>query len=428
MNSRFLARRSAEDFASGVDALERGQTADERADAHLLELVGALRSAEAPAPRPAFVDDLRERLMAEAEATLSPQSAKLSLPPRTRGVRERRFVAAASVAVLLGGSATMAAASQDALPGEALYPIKRGLEQARSTLTFSEDSKGARLLDRATGRLAEASRLATDGGDIGAVGLEERLRSTLDDFAAHADEGVALLFASYAETGDESDVETVRAFLTTSLGSLDALTDQLPAELHGQLSELALQLRELDAEALRLCGDCGPADVLELPATFLAFGEVKDALAATGEVPSDELSNAHPMRPEVVIEIPTLPSAPDQPAQPARPGDKAQPQQPPAQGGSSAPTVPDPTAPVAEDPPKGLISTVVDILRGGQATGAKPTAPQGEDSTGTGDKGGDKGGEKAGNKPSSDPTPTDKPLQGLGEGLGGLLNSLLGGS
>lgn len=416
MNSRFLARRSAEDFASSVDALQRGQTADERADAHLLELVGALRSAEAPAPRPDFSQDLRARLMTEAEATLSPQSARLSLPPRTRGVRERRFVAAASVAVLLGGSATMAAASQDALPGEALYPIKRGLEQARSSLTFSEDSRGERLLDRATGRLAEASRLATDGG---AIGLEERLRSTLGDFSSHADEGTALLFASYAETGDVADVETVRAFLTTSLGSLDALTGQLPAELHGELSELAVMLRDLDAEAMTLCGQCGPADVLELPATFLAFGEVKDALEATGKATEEELSNAHPLRPEVVVDMPTLPQAPAQPEPGTQQPGTQQPgtQQPPAQGEQTPPAAPGPDVPATEDLPKGLISTVVDILRqGGQTAGAKPTKPQGEDTPGRTDE-----------APDAEPTPTEKPLQGVGEGLGGLLNSLLGG-
>lgn len=408
MNSRFLARRSAEDFAHGLDALERDQAVDERADAHLLELVGAMRSAEAPAPRAAFVNDLRERLMVEAEATLSPQSAKLSLPPRTRGVRERRFVAAASVAVLLGGSATMAAAAQDSLPGEALYPIKRGLEQARSSLTFSEDGKGHRLLERATGRLAEASRLATDRSGIA---LEERIRATLDDFEAQTREGTALLLASYAETGDAADVETVRAFLATSLGSLDALTDLLPAEMHGQLSDLAILLRDIDDEAVSVCGDCGPADVLELPATFLAFGEVKQALEATDRA-GDTLGNNHPVRPEVEIEIPTLPTVPA----PDRPGTGQQPPEPPAQSEQPDPAPAQPAPPSTESaPPKGLISTVVDILRQGQNATAKPSGtPKGAEET-----------QKPGAPTAS---PTEKPLTNLGESLGDLLGSLLGGN
>ncbi len=415
MNSRFLARRRAEDFADSLAALDRGEAGDERADAPLLELVGALRSMEAPAPRAAFVDDLRERLMAEAETTLTPQAARLSLPPRTRGARERRFVAAASVAVLLGGSATMATAAQDALPGEALYPIKRGIEQARSSLTFSEDGKGHQLLDRATGRLAEAARLAADGD---AVGLEERIRATLDDFLGHTNEGTALLFASYRESGDVADVETVRAFLATSLRSLDALTDQVPAALHGDLADLAVRVRDLDAEAATLCGECGPGEVLELPTTFLALDEVKQALQATGDA-DGELTNAHPVRPEVEIEIPTLPSAPASPTRPARPGDEGGQQAEPPAAGGDAPAAPQPGT--TDEVPKGLLGTVVDLLNPrGQNTGTKPAAPKGDGGS-TKAPEGDKGGA------SPSPTPTEKPLQELGESLGDLLGTLLGG-
>lgn len=415
MNSRFLARRRAEDFADSLAALDRGEAGDERADAPLLELVGALRSMEAPAPRAAFVDDLRERLMAEAETTLTPQAARLSLPPRTRGARERRFVAAASVAVLLGGSATMATAAQDALPGEALYPIKRGIEQARSSLTFSEDGKGHQLLDRATGRLAEAARLAADGD---AVGLEERIRATLDDFLGHTNEGTALLFASYRESGDVADVETVRAFLATSLRSLDALTDQVPAALHGDLADLAVRVRDLDAEAATLCGECGPGEALELPTTFLALDEVKQALQATGDA-DGELTNAHPVRPEVEIEIPTLPSAPASPTRPARPGDEGGQQAEPPAAGGDAPAAPQPGT--TDEVPKGLLGTVVDLLNPrGQNTGTKPAAPKGDGGS-TKAPEGDKGGA------SPSPTPTEKPLQELGESLGDLLGTLLGG-
>ena len=56
-------------------------------------------------------------------------------PVRTRGKRERRLVAVASAAVLLGGTAGMATAAQNALPGEALYPIKRGIEKAEAGLS-----------------------------------------------------------------------------------------------------------------------------------------------------------------------------------------------------------------------------------------------------------------------------------------------------
>ena len=41
----------------------------------------------------------------------------------------------------------MATASQDALPGDVLYPLKRGIEQAQAGLGTSPAARGERLLE-----------------------------------------------------------------------------------------------------------------------------------------------------------------------------------------------------------------------------------------------------------------------------------------
>ena len=53
----------------------------------------------------------------------------------------------------------MATAAQNAMPGEALYPIKRGIEKAEAGLSLGSAARGRDLLHQATGRLGEAEGL-----------------------------------------------------------------------------------------------------------------------------------------------------------------------------------------------------------------------------------------------------------------------------
>lgn len=353
MNSRFVARRSAEDFAQGVDALLEDPTSvTEHRDAELLALVGSMRAATAPVARTEFVHDLRAQLMAEAQTVLTPQHANLVLPVRTKGARERRLVAAASVAVLLGGSATMAAASQNALPGEALYPIKRGLEQARSSLAFTEDSKGSTLLGSASGRLAEVARLAEGGG----IGSQEQIARTLADFEAQTREGVALLFDAYATTGDPADVAAVRAFARDALAQLESLAGTLPESLTASLAQLAQLLRGVDSEAVRLCSECAADDVVEIPELLLTHAEALTALD-NARSSTRELSNNHPVTIDEALRLPLIPQLPARPQQ-----------QKPSASPTSPSTSPTPAQAAPSQSSEGLLPAIVDLLRQGQTS------------------------------------------------------------
>lgn len=400
MISRIPARRRAEDFAARVDAWSADprapREATEDSDAALFALVGALRSTEAPAPRPEFVGDLRERLMTEAAEVLSPSAAHLTLPPRTRGARERRFVAAASVAVLLGGSASMAAAAQNALPGEALYPIKRGLEQAGTSLSLSDERKGSRLLDQAAGRLDEVSRLSASGGPA----LEEQVSETLADFTAQAREGAALLFASYEESGDAADVTRVRDFSATSLGVLATLAQQLPPSLGSDLSAAAVALQDLDIAAAELCAECGPSTVLDLPMVLLAYAEAGRALEASRA--AEALGNDHPVALDKGLGLPVLPgsvAAPSQAPAPEQPAPSAGP-------GTPAPSAsPLPAQVTVDGDLSRLLPSLLAILNGGAVSPDATSGPT---------------------KPSSTSSPKDTESPDLLEGVTGPLSDLVG--
>ena len=290
MTSVFQARRRAEEFAAAVDGAATSSARREQELTTLLEVVASLREQESVAPRAEFARDLRSRLMLEAESALAPQTPSLVLPVRQRGRRERRLVAAASAFVLIGGTTTMAAAAQSALPGEALYPIKRGIERAEAELSMSPAGKGEDLLRQASSRLAEVRSLV---GDTGNVQVEPRVQQTLESFGATADEGSAVLFEAYHESGDPQTVVTVRTFAAEGIAELEQLAPIVPSEAQDELAAAAMLLHDIDREAASLCSGCA-ADLplVEVPGIFLAHAEVERALALASH---RDLDNNHPV-------------------------------------------------------------------------------------------------------------------------------------
>jgi hypothetical protein len=131
MSAPFRYRQRAEAFAARVDGIPAGVVEPSMGasaeDDRFVDIVSGLRQqVELDAlatPRAAYATSLRELLMAEAPTVLAEQKVLPAAPPRVRGKRQRGLVAVATAAVLLGGSAGMAAAAQNSLPGEALYPI-----------------------------------------------------------------------------------------------------------------------------------------------------------------------------------------------------------------------------------------------------------------------------------------------------------------
>lgn len=335
MTALLRSHRRAEDFAARVDGTVtplRGVSAGaDRHDRDLDSLVGTVqvlrrRAAldEAMAPRDVFVTDLRERLMAEAVVVLTPQKAALALPVRTRSKRERRLVAAASAAVLLGGTAGMAAAAQHSLPGEALYPIKRGLENAHAGLSTSPTGRGRDLLAQAGDRLTEVQGLMSAGS-----GDDLRVTATLEDFTAQARQGSDLMLTTDTDSDAPSraTVADLRVFAARNLRILEGISGTAPTEAQPALRAAVMTLRDIDARADRACATCSDLPPLGVPGLFLASTEVDRAMAG---LDAARLHNDHPV---VVTRRAVTHAAKDQAA--SRPAAKK-----PSSSTASAPSAP----------------------------------------------------------------------------------------
>lgn len=285
MTALFSARRRADEFAAAVDGLSHAVSEELRP---LVGVAAALREERLEAtPRPEFAAELRALLMAEAERSLTPD-ATLLLPVRRHGPRERRLAAAASVAVLLGGSAGMAAAAQSALPGQALYPLKRGIEHAEASLSVSTAGRGEDLLRQADGRLTEVEGLLA-GSPVAAP----QVPGTIQDFIGQAQEGAELMLASFQETSDPATVVAVRKFAASSIEMLQEIARTAPPEAQDELAAAALTLKDIDARAAELCPSCGEdLPELHVPGMFLAAAEVDRVFAL---VAAERLDNSHPV-------------------------------------------------------------------------------------------------------------------------------------
>jgi hypothetical protein len=289
MTSLLGAKKRAEEFAAAVDG------GADRSGLHpdLAELVGVVstlrREAETTAqltPHPEFTAALRERLMAEA-ATSLPQDNVLTLPTRRKGTRERRLALVASSIVLVGGTAGMAAAAQNALPGEALYPIKRGIENAQVDLATDKGARGEDLLDQADSRLVEVQGLFDGSSDLSQV------PGTIDDFTQQAIEASTLLLDEFDETRDPEIIDALHTFATDNLAELQDLAKTAPPEHQDELALAAQTLLEIDQRAQAACPTCADTlDSLKMPTLFLTAVEAQQAMDAVHRV---KLNNDHPV-------------------------------------------------------------------------------------------------------------------------------------
>ena len=268
-----FSRRAAK-FDSLVEGTSTGPAHDARYG-DLLTVVDVLREAPAPEPRPEFVADLRERLMAAADTLLVPSDeARLTLPAR-RPARERKIIAAVAGVAIVGSSASMAVAAQSALPGDALYPVKRIIEDVQAGIRVGDAQKGATLLTNAEGRLDEVRELSRTGA------LEDgpAIADTLNEFTEQSTEASDLLLSDYADTGDEGSIRDLRDFTSGSMQSLAELEPQVPIEARDELLHAAQVLSQIDTEAERACAACGGPGINQLPAILASAGYAADASA-----------------------------------------------------------------------------------------------------------------------------------------------------
>ncbi|GIJ21643.1 DUF5667 domain-containing protein [Micromonospora lutea] len=231
MDNALFSRRRAERFAQLLDEANGGRRHHVRSrdDDGLVPLVTLGRKLGTNPPTvevdPEFRTGLRAMLLATAarEGVGAPVAGPVDKAASGRGsllpaVTARRARARGAILIGIAAGAVavsgISAASENAVPGDALYGMKRSTERAQLALTSSDISKGQLFLDFARTRLAEAATLR-DG--------QSGYRAVLDDMDADTRQGVRLLTGAAAQRSDPAALAAVDAFLNQQRRSLGAL-------------------------------------------------------------------------------------------------------------------------------------------------------------------------------------------------------------
>ncbi len=348
-----ITGRGAEQFN---ELVENATTGGARVPAYadLLEVVGALRAVPAAVPDPEFVATLRDRLLAEAESVLVTAAAerqdaddRLRLRPTspTTRRRRRRLAAVVSGFALVGVSATVAVASQSALPGDRLYSVKRGLESAHAELTFDRAARGRVVLGDAGTRLDEAQQLSREQAD------PARVDQALQAFTQEAIDGSDLLVADYQATGDRSSITTVRTFTVTSMDRLKVMQSQVPPQSYDSLLRAGQALTQVQDTAVHSCTACAGPTIGSIPSVL---AQATDATADTWQV---SLPKAHHHATSSANSGPSLPDVEGTHLPPASVTDP--------DSSEAAPPSQAPQAPTADDV-QHTVQHLTDGLTGGQ--------------------------------------------------------------
>ncbi|WP_455361325.1 DUF5667 domain-containing protein [Streptomyces sp. SYSU K21746] len=185
-----------------------------------------------------------EAMVAEGGASTGPQvpeqrtgrGAHRAAPLRKLRPRSRwsKGIAAGglTVGVAAGAFSGVAAASSDALPGDSLYGLKRGMEDIKLGMAEGESDRGEIYLDQASTRLHEARRLMERdrAGELDHESLGE-VRRVLSGMRHDAAEGHRLLHEAYERDGSLGPIQTLSSFSRSHRASWSQLRDRLPAQL-----------------------------------------------------------------------------------------------------------------------------------------------------------------------------------------------------
>jgi hypothetical protein len=262
----------------------------------------AMAAVRSPAPEP--VSGLKRLLAARPEEAVRPRW------------RTRLTASLAGAALTVTAAASLVALADGARPGDVLYGLKRGTEQAQ--LALAGDARGTTLLGFASTRLDELQELVDapsalpaaggaegPGGAVLAAGADpELVISTLETMDDQTTEGTAWLTDRAVTSAAEAPVDELSDWVVSQTDGLAALAPQLPDAAGAAVSHSLTLLSEVAtrADALQVALNCstgpavGAADELgPTPAPCLpAAGQTPDSstggtapgTGATGTAPS----------------------------------------------------------------------------------------------------------------------------------------------
>ncbi|MFE6935881.1 DUF5667 domain-containing protein [Streptomyces sp. NPDC057699] len=165
-----------------------------------------------------------------------------------------------TVGVAAGAFGGVAAASSDALPGDSLYPLKRGMEDISLGMANGDADRGEAYLDQASTRLSEARRLMERGrsGELDHESISE-VRRALDGMTHDATEGHRLLRSAYQRDGAIGPIQTLDTFSRSHRASWSSLRDRLPVQLTDISDKVSSVFEAMDQEVAPLKSLLPPA-------------------------------------------------------------------------------------------------------------------------------------------------------------------------
>ncbi|MFE1963435.1 DUF5667 domain-containing protein [Streptomyces sp. NPDC059479] len=158
-----------------------------------------------------------------------------------------------TVGVAAGAFGGVAAASSDALPGDSLYGLKRGMEDFKLNLADGESDRGELYLDHASTRLSEARRLMERGrsGRLDHESMTE-IRRTLSGMKHDASEGHRLLHQAYERDGSLGPIAMLSSFSSSHRKTWNGLRERLPVQLTDVSDEVSSVFDAIDEEVAPL--------------------------------------------------------------------------------------------------------------------------------------------------------------------------------
>ncbi|MFG2531747.1 DUF5667 domain-containing protein [Streptomyces sp. NPDC048516] len=214
--------------ADGLGKLPRPEMAAEVKTVQRAQLIAAMEAAFAEgAPSDgARVPEQREHRGAH-RATKSIGK----LRPRSR-LTKGLAAGGLTVGVAAGAFTGVAAASSDALPGDSLYGLKRGMEDLKLGMADDDSDRGRLYLDQAAIRMMEARRLMERArvADLDHEALGE-VRKALAGVTHDAGEGHRLLHQAYERDGSLDPIQALNSFTKSHRRTWSQLRDKLPVQL-----------------------------------------------------------------------------------------------------------------------------------------------------------------------------------------------------
>jgi hypothetical protein len=276
VNARPTRRRIEE-----LDALLDGRLAPEDASAASQRLASVATTVLDHDPLPAAElgterkAALRQQLLADIAALPAPvaERAREALLPRMRrATNQARVAVASTMAASMVGTTGVAVAAQEALPGDALYGIKKATESLRLSLAGDQVAAGRLELRFAEERLEEV----VAGSQDQRVPSSEALIDTLAEMDVRSLSGAEDLIR-VGERDDRPELfEEVADFTERQASALANAYDGLPSDVKPHAEDSLSVLRRIRIEllipAIERC------DCVELAGAAMPAGAETDEL------------------------------------------------------------------------------------------------------------------------------------------------------